>query len=84
VGLSTSAVPRRLMTSSPAERRIWRSRLKLNEAIAENTTDVLLHRQLIVQVDAKIRRDEHQSRKSITQQHSWWRIVSISEILPDR
>jgi len=29
------------------------------------------------------RRDEHQSRMSVTQRHSWWRLLSMSEILPD-
>jgi len=88
---------------------------------ADNTTDVLLNRQPIVEKDTKIsydfdrlmslstecarltddilhrlarlpnhcssvlsafswsRRDEHLSRLSVTQQHSWWRMVSISE-----
>jgi len=87
------------------------------EATADNTTDVMLHRQRIVELDAKIlydfdrlddiiadwkrrvsrrqlaqvsttaeplplrfksafnwsRRDEHQSRLSVTQQRNWWR-----------
>jgi len=29
-------------------------------------------------------RDEHQSCMSVMLQHSWWNMVSISEILPDR
>jgi len=28
------------------------------------------------------RREEHQSQMSVTQQHSWWRMLSISETLP--